>query len=196
VAPVIVALTEAALAADPLVDVRAHVPDALLDVRYAADDNALGRAVYPRAAAYLRRSCAERLSRAAAELRGRGLRLVVYDAYRPLSVQRLLWAARPDPRFVADPARGSAHNRGGAVDVGLADAAGTPLAMPSRFDEFGPRAAHGAAGVPADAAERARALRRAMESAGFAALDEEWWHYRDPESSAWPLLDVPIEELR
>ena len=192
---VIVVLTEPALAADPLVEVRALVPDAALDIRYAAQDNALGRAVYPRPAAYLRRSVAERLARAAEALRSRGLRLVVYDAYRPLSVQRLLWAAHPDPRYVADPARGSAHNRGAAVDVGLADADGRALEMPSRFDEFGPRAAHGAPGVPPEAAARARALRAAMESAGFAALREEWWHYRDPASGEWPLLDVPLEEL-
>lgn len=193
--PVIAAPDAPALAADPLVDLRAAVPEAVLDVRYAGTSNMLGRAVYARAAAFLRRSTALKLSAAAAELGALGLRLVVYDAYRPWSVQRVLWEARPDARYVADPARGSAHNRGGAVDAGLADARGRALAMPCDFDEFGPLAAHGAPGAPAQAAARARTLRAALESAGFEALAEEWWHYADPASRAWPLLDVPLEIL-
>src|SRR4051812_40611540 len=109
---------------DPLVPIRDLIPDAILDVRYATADNLTGRALYPFPAALLRRSAAERLAKAAGALRAEGLRLVVYDAYRPLSVQKALWAAKPDPTFVADPAKGSSHNRGGAVDLGLADAAG------------------------------------------------------------------------
>ncbi|NNN05531.1 MAG: hypothetical protein HKL90_06490 [Elusimicrobia bacterium] len=192
---VIVAPDAPALAADPLVDLRAALPEAVLDVRYAGTANMLGRPVYSRAAAFLRRSTAIKLAAAAADLRARGLRLVVYDAYRPLSAQRVLWEARPDARYVADPARGSAHNRGGAVDAGLADADGRALAMPCDFDAFGPLAAHGAAGAPAPAAARVRTLRAALESAGFEALAEEWWHYADPASRAWPLLDVPLEAL-
>ena len=193
--PAIAAPDAPALAADPLVNLRAAVPEAVLDVRYAGTANMLGRAVYSRAAAFLRRSAARKLSAAALDLRARGLRLVVYDAYRPWSIQRLLWESRPDPRYVADPARGSAHNRGGAVDAGLADAEGRALAMPCDFDEFGPRAAHGAAGAPAAAAARVRTLKAALESAGFEALAEEWWHYVDPASRSWPLLDVPLEAL-
>jgi D-alanyl-D-alanine dipeptidase len=192
---VILALTAPALAADPLVDVRTVVPGVVLDVRYAAARNLLGKAVYPESAAFLRRSTAVKLARAAAALKARGRRLVIYDAYRPLSVQRLLWAAKPDRRFVADPARGSIHNRGGAVDVGLADAEGKPLALPTDFDEFSPRAAHGAKGVPPQAAANAAELKAAMTAAGFKALAEEWWHYEDPAAKDWPLLDVPFKEL-
>jgi D-alanyl-D-alanine dipeptidase len=192
---VIVALTAPALAADPLVNVRAFVPDVVLDVRYASAENFLGRAVYPVPAAFLRRSTAEKLAKAAGILRARGRRLVIFDAYRPLSVQRLMWAAKPDRRFVADPARGSAHNRGGAVDAGLADADGRAVAMPSAFDEFGPRAAHGAPGAAPAAAAEAAALKAAMEAAGFKPLAEEWWHYQDPAAKDWPLLDVPFEDL-
>ena len=192
---VILALTAPALAADPLIDVRTVVPDAVLDVRYATPGNFLGRAVYPESAAFLRRSTAAKLARAAAALRARGRRLVIYDAYRPLSVQRLLWAAKPDRRFVADPARGSVHNRGGAVDAGLADADGKPVALPTGFDEFGPHAAHGAKGVSPEAARNAAELKAAMEAAGFKPLAEEWWHYEDPAAKDWPLLDVPFAEL-
>lgn len=192
---VIAALTAPALAADPLVNVRAFVPDAVLDVRYATARNFVGEPLYPAAEAYLRRSTAAKLATAAGLLRARGRRLVIYDAYRPLSVQKRMWKARPDPRFVADPARGSAHNRGAAVDAGLADLGGRALPMPSAFDEFGPRAAHGAAGVPAAARAEAETLKAAMTAAGFAALAGEWWHYRDPASKDWPLLDVPFQEL-
>ena len=128
-------------------------------------------------------------------MRAQGLRLTVFDAYRPLSVQRLMWKAKPDRRYVADPARGSAHNRGGAVDVGLLDAEGKALPMPSAFDEFGPRAAHDAPSAAPAQREHARILKAAMEAAGFASLAEEWWHYRDPASKEWPLLDIPLEEL-
>ncbi len=170
---------------NPLTDVRALIPDAVLDVRYAAKDNLAGRALYPFPAVWLRRSSAEKLARAADALRAQGLRLVIFDAYRPLAAQKALWAAKPDPAFVADPAKGSSHNRGGAVDVGLADAAGKPLPAPSAYDEFGPRARR-----------RVKALDAAMTSAGFEPLAEEWWHFRDPDSKGWPILDVPFEELK
>lgn len=178
---------------DPLVDVQALIPDAVLDIRYATKDNLTGRPLYPFAAAFLRRSSAEKLARAAAELRAKGLRLVIYDAYRPLAAQKALWKAKPDARFVADPARGSSHNRAGAVDAALADAAGKPLPMPSAFDDFGPRARHGAAGVPAEARRNAETLKAALESAGFVSLADEWWHYRDREALSWPLLDIPFD---
>lgn len=193
---VIIALTAPALAADPLVDLRAAVPGVVLDVRYATPRNFLGKAVYPGPAAFLRRSTAAKLARAAKALGARGRRLVIYDAYRPLSVQRAMWAVKRDRRFVADPARrGSVHNRGGAVDVGLAGADGKPLALPTDFDEFGPRAAHGAGGVAPEAAANALQLKAAMEAAGFQSLPEEWWHYEDPAAKEWPLLDIPLQEL-
>lgn len=192
---VVTALTASALAADPLMDLGKAVPDAVLEMRYAGTANFLGRAVYPRRAAFLRRSSAAKLVRAASALRSKGLRLLVFDAYRPLSVQRAMWDAKPDPRFVADPARGSAHNRGGAIDVGLCDAAGQALPMPSPFDEFGPRAAHDAPDASPEERANARLLKAVMEEAGFAPLAAEWWHYRDPDSKDWPLLDIPLEEL-
>lgn len=180
---------------DPLIDLQALIPDAVLDIRYATGDNLTGRPLYPFAAAYLRRSAAKKLDRAAAELRAKKLRLVIFDAYRPLSVQKALWAAKPDPRFVADPAKGSSHNRAGAVDLGLADESGRALPMPSDFDEFGPRARHGAAGAPPEARRNAETLKAAMEKAGFESLPDEWWHYRDSDAKSWPLLDIPFEQV-
>ena len=181
---------------DPLIDLQALIPDAVLDIRYATKDNLTGRPLYPFPAAFLRRSTAKKLHKAAADLRARKLRLVIYDAYRPLSVQTALWAAKPDPRYVADPAKGSSHNRAGAVDLGLADEAGRALPMPSAFDEFGPRARHGAAGVPPEARRRANLLKAVLEKAGFESLADEWWHYRDPDAKSWPILDIPFEKVK
>lgn len=180
---------------DPLVDLVKLIPDAVLDIRYATNDNLTGRPLYPFAAAFLRRSSAEKLVKAAAVLRIHKLRLVIYDAYRPLAVQRALWKAKPDPRWVADPAKGSSHNRAGAVDLGLADESGLALPMPSKFDEFGPRARHGARGVPPVARRNASALKAALEEAGFESLKDEWWHYRDTDAKSWPILDIPFESL-
>lgn len=181
--------------AEPLIDLQALIPDAVLDIRYATEDNLVGRPLYPFAAAYLRSSAAIKLKKAAADLRSQGYRLVIYDAYRPLSVQKALWQAKPDSRFVANPAKGSSHNRGGAVDVALADAAGLPLEMPSDYDDFGPRGRHGAEGVPPEARRRAEILKAALEAAGFVSLAAEWWHYRDADALAWPVLDVPFEQV-
>ena len=180
----------------PLVAVASAVPDVVLDIRYAVAENFLGRAVYPFAGAFLRKPAAEKLTRAAAILRREGYRLVVYDAYRPLSAQRLMWALKPDWRFVADPARrGSMHNRGAAVDVSLADTAGRSLAMPSGFDAFSERARHSYKRGAAEALRRRAALRAAMEAAGFMPLAEEWWHYSDQAGRDWPLLDIPFDAL-
>ena len=179
---------------DPLIDLQALIPDAVLDIRYATKDNLTGRPLYPFAAAFLRRSAATKLVHAAERLRTMNYRLIIYDAHRPLSVQKALWAVKPDPQWVANPKKGSSHNRGGAVDLALADKSGKPLAMPSKYDEFGPRARHGAAGVPAPARRNAETLKVAMAEAGFEPLADEWWHYRDAAAKSWPVLDVPFEE--
>ncbi|MBI4375350.1 MAG: M15 family metallopeptidase [Elusimicrobia bacterium] len=178
---------------NPLIEVTAVVEDAVLDVRYATARNFLGQPVYPQAEVFLKRSTALKLEEAAKRLRKGGYRLVVFDGYRPLSVQKKMWSIKPDRRFVADPAKGSHHNRGGAVDVGLADLEGGPVEMPSDFDEFGPRAS-GLGASPA-AVKNLLRLRAAMEGAGFKALQEEWWHFHDPECRSWPLLDLDFEQI-
>jgi D-alanyl-D-alanine dipeptidase len=180
--------------ATPLVDVLPHLPGALLDVRYATADNVTGRALYPVARCLLLPGPAARLARAAARLRAQGYRVVLHDCYRPLSVQRALWAAMPKVGYVADPATGSHHNRGAAVDLSLADAAGRPVEMPTAYDAFGPAARAGATqGISARALEHRRILRAAMEAEGWKVNPAEWWHYDAPEAVGAPLLDVPLE---
>jgi D-alanyl-D-alanine dipeptidase len=182
-------------AAPPLVDAATLVPDAVLDLRYATARNVVGRPLYPHGArCLLLPAVAARLARAAADLRARGFRLRVYDCYRPLSVQRLLFAKESRPGFVADPDRGgSHHNRGAAVDVGLAGPAGEDVELPTDFDSFTKRArANAIAGVSAAARAHRQALREAMETAGFTPSRSEWWHFSAPEARGAPLRDVPL----
>ena len=123
--------------------VRIHdvVPDLLTDVRYATSDNFTKRILYTSDTLYARRAMAEQLLVAQRDARSRGLQLKVYDAYRPLSIQRLMWSIIPDERYVADPAKGSRHNRGCALDLTLCDSTGVELEMGTGYDEFTERAA-------------------------------------------------------
>jgi zinc D-Ala-D-Ala dipeptidase len=200
--PVLPLLAALALAAAPpapaatpaLIDVGTRLPDAVLDIRYATADNLTGRPLYPVARCLLRAEVAERLARAAAALRRQGFRLVLFDCYRPLSVQRELWKAAPRRGYVADPATGSHHNRGAAVDLSLADPAGRPVEMPTGYDAFEPRArARATEGVPPAARRHRDALRVAMAAAGFSVNPMEWWHFDAPEAAALPLLDLPLD---
>jgi len=179
----------------PLADVSALVPDAVLDLRYATARNVVGRPLYPAGArCLLQPKVAARLARAAEALRAAGFRLRLYDCYRPLSVQKLLFAKESRPGFVADPYRGgSHHNRGAAVDLGLAGPEGEEIELPTEFDEFTARAsAHAVRGVSPTARAHREALRAAMVAAGFVPSRSEWWHFSAPEARGAPLLDVPV----
>jgi D-alanyl-D-alanine dipeptidase len=194
VIPLVCAALVAAASPPPLVDAARAVPDAVLDLRYAADANFLGRAVYPAGArCLLLPPVADRLARAASRLRASGLRLRIWDCYRPLAVQRQMWRIAPRKGFVADPAKGSNHNRAAAVDVAVAAADGSDVALPTPFDTFEPRArADATAGVSPAARRNRDLLRAAMEAEGFRVNRMEWWHYDAPEARGAPLLDAPL----
>ena len=180
---------------DQLVDVLALDSTFVLDVRYATPRNFTGRTLYPVGRCLLRADAAARLVRVNARLERDGLRLRLFDCYRPLSIQRALWALVPDERYVANPAKGSRHNRAAAVDLTLADASGSALPMPSEYDEFTPRAHRDYEGGSADErANRAR-LERAMGEEGFVGLPTEWWHFDAPGWEAYPVLDVPLDAV-
>jgi len=183
-------------AAPVLTDVARAVPDAIVDLRYATSSNFLGRAVYPTGArCLLLPAVADRLARAAARLRRAGLRLRLrlWDCYRPAAVQREMWRLLPRKGFVADPARGSNHGRAAAVDVGLARADGSEVALPTTFDAFDRRArADATVGVSPAARRNRDLLRAAMEAEGFRVNRMEWWHFDAPEARRAPVLDVPL----
>jgi D-alanyl-D-alanine dipeptidase len=181
-----------AASAAALVEVAAVVPDAIVDLRYATADNLAGRAVYPAdARCLLLAPVADRLARVAGRLRAEGLRLVLWDCYRPLAVQRELWRLVPRKGLVADPARGSHHNRGAAVDVAVAAADGGPVPLPTGFDDVGRRARLAAVdGVAPEARRNRERLRAAMEAEGFRPNRMEWWHYDAPEARGAPVLEA------
>jgi D-alanyl-D-alanine dipeptidase len=173
-------------------------PTIRLDIRYATTDNFMGAVFYEQPRAFLQRPAAEALVRAHAALREDGLGLIVYDAYRPWSVTKMFWDATPEHQheFVADPANGSRHNRGCAVDLSLYDlATGRIVPMPSGYDEFSPRAYPDYPGGTAEQRWNRERLRDAMEEAGFTVYEREWWHFDFREWREYPVLNVAFEAL-
>ena len=170
-----------------------------LDIRYATTNNFLGTPVYTQARAFLQRPAAEALLRAHHELQAQGYGLIIHDGYRPWYVTKIFWDATPDDKkiFVANPAEGSKHNRGCAVDLSLYDLkTGKEVKMPSGYDEMSDRAfADYAGGTPEERARRAL-LRRAMEKQGFTVYPQEWWHFDYKDWKQYPILNVKFEDFR
>lgn len=167
-----------------------------LDIRYATANNFMKTPLYPVAKSYLRAPAAHALADVQRELASRGLGIKVFDAYRPYRVTEAMWEPIRNPDFVADPAKGSRHNRGAAVDLTLIDVrTGQELPMPTGYDDFTPRAAHAFMDLPAAALASRATLRTVMEKHGFDALPSEWWHYDFRGWERFELMDVPLEVL-
>jgi zinc D-Ala-D-Ala dipeptidase len=176
---------------DPLVDVAEVVSGLIVDLAYARADNIAGRALYPPdAKCWLRRSVAQRVAIAADALHKQGFRLVARDCTRSPAAQRALWRAHPHPGAVADPARGSLHARGVAIDLELADLSGARLRMPTAFDDFGPGAMADAPLPDGPVKRRREALKAAMYAAGFRVNPKEWWHYSRLYGWRWPIASL------
>jgi zinc D-Ala-D-Ala dipeptidase len=181
-----------------LVELASLDPTLKLDVRYATADNFVGRPVYEEARAFLQRPAALALARAHRRLRSEGYGLLVFDGYRPWRVTRLFWDLTPPAKrdFVANPAKGSKHNRGCAVDLSLYDlATGREVEMPSPYDEMSERASPAYRGGSEEQRAHRDRLRRAMEREGFAVEPNEWWHFNYRDWRAYPILDVPFSAL-
>ena len=169
-----------------------------LDIRYATANNFAGRPVYSQARAFLQRPAAEAVVRAHRALRRRGYGLLVFDGYRPWHVTKLFWDLTPADKkqFVADPARGSRHNRGCAVDLTLYDLrTGKEVPMPSAYDDFTERAHVNYAGGTADERAARDLLRAAMEAEGFKVYEPEWWHYDFKDWQQYPILNLSFDEI-
>lgn len=147
------------------------------ELRYATENNFLKAAVYPCAECYTRAKTARALIAANSEFKKLGYRIRFYDCYRPNSVQYKMWALVPNPQYVADPVKGSIHNKGGAVDITLETLDGKVLDMGTDFDYFGKRAYHDNLNLPSEILENRRILKEVMERHGFWSIRTEWWHY-------------------
>jgi len=178
-----------------LVDVASVVPGIVVDLPYATEDNVFGQRLYRVNRAFLRGSAALKLREAQDILEQSGVRLKVWDAYRPLSVQKKMWEQVRDARYVAPPSGGSNHNRGAAVDVTLVDREGRELPMGTGYDDFSGKAHAGYDGLSEEERRNRAILRHAMVSAGFRPLSTEWWHFDDPDARRHPVGDVPIRSL-
>ncbi|NVO31965.1 M15 family metallopeptidase [Hymenobacter lapidiphilus] len=185
--------------ADPdqeLVDLVAWVPGLVPDLRYATANNLAGRPLYTRAQAVARRPVAVALARVQQRLAPHGVGLCVYDAYRPYHVTRAFYELIGNEDFAAPPWRGSRHNRGCSVDVGLVQlGTGQPLPLPTAFDELTPAAHVGYNDLPGHMLFNRSLLLAGMGLEGFRNYPAEWWHFDHP---CWPefdLLDLSFEEL-
>lgn len=168
-----------------------------LDVRYATENNFMKKVLYPVAKSYLRAPAARALAEVQRELAPRGLGIKVFDAYRPYRVTEAMWEPIKNPDYVADPAKGSRHNRGAAVDLTLIDlATGAELPMPTPYDDFTARASHDFTDLPADALANRALLREVMTKHGFDPLPSEWWHYDFRGWERFELMDVSLSELQ
>lgn len=186
-------------AASDLVEVMSLDPTIRLDVRYASTNNFLGSVFYAEPRVFLQRPAADAVVRVHRALRAQGYGLLLHDGYRPWYVTKAFWDATPLAQrwLVADPASGSRHNRGAAVDLTLYElATGRVVEMPSTYDESTPRAyAFYPGGTTAQRWHRAM-LRRAMEAEGFTVNPSEWWHFDYAGWRAYRLGNVPFSEVR
>lgn len=171
-----------------LVEIKPPAFPVLLDMRYASADNLTGAPIYSRAACYLNVEAAGLLQKAIKLAAQMGLRLKIFDAFRPTEAAWALWNHTPDPTFLADPRKGSPHSRGAAVDVTLVDPEGEELDMGTGFDAFTPLAFHGVLDItPEQQANRALLL-GIMTAAGWDFYRNEWWHYQLFQPRRYPLL--------
>ena len=168
-----------------------------LDIRYATADNFVGRAVYPEGRAFLQKPAAKAVVKVHQKLKKQGLGLVIFDGYRPWTITKLFWDVVPEDKrkFVADPAKGSKHNRGCAVDLSIYDLkTGQLVDMPSGYDEFTERASPDYAGGTEKQRANRELLRSLMEDVGFTVNPNEWWHFDFKNWQDYAIYDISFEE--
>lgn len=159
------------------VNLKDYSVDFVYDLKYATTDNFLKAKVYDCAECFLRLKTVKALVKANAKFIQKGYRIQLFDCYRPLDIQKKMWQIVSNPEYVADPAKGSIHNRGGAVDITLVDNNGKALDMGTPFDFFGPEASHNYQFLSDEVKHNRLVLKQIMQENGFVSFDSEWWHY-------------------
>jgi D-alanyl-D-alanine dipeptidase len=182
-----------------LVDLTRLDPTIQLDIRYATTNNFLSTPFYSSAKAFMQRPAAEAVVRAHRKLKSQGYGLLIHDAYRPWYVTKMFWEATPEKSriFVADPSKGSRHNRGCAVDLTLYDLkTGQPIRMVGGYDEFSDRSYPDYPGGTSLQRWHRTLLRHAMEAEGFTVYEAEWWHFDYKDWRMYPIQNLTFEQLQ
>jgi D-alanyl-D-alanine dipeptidase len=189
----------ALVARDPrqeLVRLDSFIPGIRLDIRYATDNNIMGRPVYQTAEAFLRRSAAEALKAIQKDLNEMGYGLKIFDGYRPYDVTVAFYERYHDTAFVASPYTGSRHNRGCAVDMTIIDwKTGKELDMPTAYDNFTKMASYNYPDLPAGVLRNRAMMQKVMLAHGFLIYPDEWWHFDFGGWKEYPVMNIPFEDL-
>lgn len=173
-------------------------PSIHLDIRYATNNNFIGRPVYTEARAFLQRPAAEALVKVNTELEPLGYGLLIFDGYRPWSVTKVFWDNTPEDKknFVANPKKGSRHNRGCAIDLTLYDlTTGKQVAMTSDYDEMNENAYPDFTGGTKEQRNNRDLLRQKMEANGFKVYKYEWWHFDFQGWESYRIENIPFSEV-
>ncbi len=193
---------EMTIALNPLLEMmelKQLVPQIKYNLAYAQKSNFTKHRLYPKRlkSTYLRKEPALALSKVAEELAEKGLGILVWDAYRPYSVTERFWKLIHDERYVANPTKGSGHNRGIAIDMTLYElSSGTLINMPTGFDNFSDSAHHGYQNISEIKIKNRELLKAVMEKNGFLKFETEWWHYSWPSPSKYDVLNIPFSQLK
>ena len=166
---------------DEIVSVAKYIDDIFVQLKYSTTDNFTGKVIYNFSNAYLRYGTVKRLQKVQSALKEKGFRLKIWDAFRPVYAQFVMWEAYPDDDFVADPTTGfSSHSRGNTVDVTVVDKNGNEIPMPTGFDDFEGMIKYDyEAKENEEATKNSNMLKEIMINAGFHPCTTEWWHFRD-----------------
>lgn len=188
--------TKAAIKKQDLVLIKDYSKDFAIEMKYATFDNFVKKTLYPSPTCVLTKGTLDKLIKANNLVKKQGYSIKIWDAYRPLSVQKIMWEATPNKNYVANPYRsGSKHNRGAAVDVSLVDKNGKDVKMPTEFDNFTAKASPNYKGMSQEQRKHLDVLSKAMKSVGFKTISTEWWHFEDTEYNKYKIQDIPLSKF-
>lgn len=182
-----------------MIELKQLLPTLQFDLKYATEDNFVKQALYPRSTSvtFLRLPAANALANVQKELAEKGLGLKIFDAYRPYSVTVKFWELIKDERYVANPSKGSGHNRGLAVDLTIIDLkTGKELDMGTGFDNFTDTAHHTFTALPEAVLQNRKLLKEVLLKHGFKLFETEWWHYYWPNDKGYEVMDIGFQKLK
>ncbi|ETZ19348.1 M15 family metallopeptidase [Pedobacter sp. V48] len=190
---------QSSYAKDPkneLIEIKKAIPNIKLDIRYATKNNFMNQVMYKEARAFARKPVVEQLKKIQLALNKKGYGLKIFDAYRPYTITLAFYQKAKDKNFVANPKKGSKHNRGCAIDLTLIDLkTGKELQMPTSYDSFAAQASPSYSNLPALVIKNRTLLIATMQAYGFRVITNEWWHFDFVGWKKYPLMDIPFEKL-